>query len=137
MKLLQRAPGVQLVQFLQGPLGKEYAKLTCILQGRLPLLATDIFASYAAGWRATKVLGGRDASGQWRTMEAKEYPPLLSQILARQFRWYDSECERSGDEQVPEGLAEAVELLGQTWDPYGSCTGRDRMLQDYQPLRDG
>lgn len=69
-------------------------------------------------------------------MEAKEYPALLSCILARQFKWYDDTCETSSTEPIPEGLSEAVEVLGQIWDPYGSETN-NHMLHDYQPMRDG
>lgn len=135
--LIRLAPGVQLTQFLQGPLGRDFAKPTCILQGRLPFLASMIYANYASGWSATSTLGGKDSQGRWKTMEAKEYPPLLSRIIAAQFKWFDEQSSFSGSEDDPEGLSAAIEKLSKVWDPYASSTNDGVMLHDYQPGLDG
>lgn len=78
------------------------------------------------------MLGGKDSSGSWRTMRAKEYPSLLCKILAHQFAWYNDTCEGCESVSSPEGLDEMVIRLGQ-WDPYNLDTTCTTMRQDYQP----
>lgn len=76
------------VAFLQGPLGQTFAKPTTMLAGRLPWLASMLFAHYSKGWKATEVLGGREGSA----------------------------CE--GTEMDPEGLPEVLAKLVMVHDPY-------------------
>jgi hypothetical protein len=44
---------IKTVAFLQGPLGQTFAKPTTMLAGRLPWLASMLFAHYSKGWKAT------------------------------------------------------------------------------------
>ena len=128
-----RAPDVEVIQFLQGPLGQPFSKPTKLLVGRLPLLKHHLFASYDAGWRPTTVLGGLDDDG-WRTAAAKAYPSRLCEILARNYLWFASQAPTSGIEDDPPQLAAARKILC-NWDPY--TDGTTSFFRDYHCRADG
>lgn len=111
-----RADDVEVVQFLQGPLGQPFSKPTRLLVGRLPHLKQHLYASYDVGWRPTTTLGGLDEHG-WRTAAAKAYPQKLCEILARNYLWFAAKAPVSGCEPDPVMLAAARKALCE-WDPY-------------------
>ena len=112
---LLRAPDVETIQFLQGPLGQPFSKPTKLLIGRLPLLQRHLYAAYDVGWRSTVTLGGLDSDG-WKTAAAKSYPSKLCEVLARSYLWYADRVPTSGQEDDPPQLAMAKEVLC-NWDP--------------------
>ena len=103
----------QLLQILQGPLGKSYSKPTRLLVGRMPWLGHDFFASYDKKWRPSAWLGGKHSDGTWRTAEAKTYPPRMCQVLARSYMQYATVVQMEGEETDPEGLQDALAALAQ------------------------
>ena len=116
--------------FLQGPLGRKFAKPTMILCGRLMGLPKALYEHYSPMWRPTETLGGRNRHGRgWKTSQAKEYPPLMNLVFAEEFvRFSDSViCEGWNDD--PEGTSEMLQHLGQ-WDPYEAEL---EMKGDFQP----
>eukprot|EP00438_Fugacium_kawagutii_P016181 Skav225033 [mRNA] locus=scaffold2061:194267:195232:+ [translate_table: standard] len=126
------APGVYIVQFLQGPLGQISAKPTTLLVGRLPGLAARLFAAYQKGWKATASLGGKDSQGAWKTARAKEYPTALCKVLAEEFVTFaTSQPEEDFDALTPE-VHEMLAKL-QNWDPYLTDGSAGVMAADYHP----
>eukprot|EP00438_Fugacium_kawagutii_P028318 Skav205363 [mRNA] locus=scaffold3980:63623:65648:+ [translate_table: standard] len=123
------AADINLLQFLQGPLGKPYPKPTCLLHARLPGLAAAIFSEYDKTWRPTEKLGGRSAAGEWRTAAAKIYPERMCKALAFQFAWYARQCPVEGSEDDPSALYAALQALSLHWDPYQ--VGSHEMCGDY------
>ena len=116
--------------FLQGPLGRRFAKPTMILCGRLKGLPKALYEHYNPMWRATDALGGRNAHGKgWKTSQAKEYPPLMNLIFAEEFLQFAANLECGGWHDDPEGTEEMVQHLGR-WDPY---EGVQEMKGDFQP----
>ena len=126
---LLKGKGHRLVTFLQGPLGRRFAKPTRLLTGHLPDLERQIYQAYQPGWKATAWLGGRDEKGGWRTSEAKAYPPLLCWLLANSYIEHDSKIQKAEEELTPVGLDDAIKALSQVYDPYGPCA---EMLRDFQ-----
>ena len=118
--------------FLQGPLGRPFAKPTALLVGRISGLAERIFAAYDKGWRPTQVLGGK-CGQHWATRAAKEYPVRLCEVLAKahmQFAWdlQTSEIEA----HAPEELSTAVNALCGHFDPYYLEAKGNVMQNDYR-----
>ena len=128
-----RAPDVETIQFLQGPLGQPFSKPTKLLIGRLPLLQRHLYAAYDVGWRSTVTLGGLDSDG-WKTAAAKSYPSKLCEVLARSYLWYAERVPTSGHEDHPPQLAMAKEVLC-NWDPYTGSTMS--FFRDYHTRTDG
>ena len=108
---------VSLVTFLQGPLGRPFAKPTRLLVGRLPGMAQALYSRYDTSWKPTQVLGGRGSTG-WKTASAKVYPANLSAAIAEQFVLFASSAQRSGHTDEPKWLPTAIDRLSM-WDPYG------------------
>eukprot|EP00435_Cladocopium_sp_Y103_P018773 s3046_g4.t1 len=107
----------QLVTFLQGPLGRPFAKPTNLLAGRLHGLAGQLYAAYDPTWKPTQVLGGKK-NGRWKTMQAKEYPVRMCEILAKAHMTFAEQIEEEGQEITPAGLADALQALCGHFDPY-------------------
>ena len=118
--------------FMQGPLGKEYAKPTTLLLGRMHRLPGQIFASYQPHWRPTQVLGGRDGS-TWKTTAAKAYPSELSRLIANAFLEHSEDLISDGETPEPDGLSEALANLTKGWDPYLQDAQGHMMQSDYNP----
>lgn len=130
---LLRAPDVETIQFLQGPLGQPFSKPTKLLIGRLPLLQRHLYAAYDVGWRSTVTRGGLDSDG-WKTAAAKSYPSKLCEVLARSYLWYADRVPTSGQEDDPPQLAMAKEVLCNR-DPYTGSTMS--FFRDYHTRADG
>lgn len=111
-----RDDAVDIIQFLQGPLGQPFSKPTNLLVGRLPMLKHHLFAAYDVTWRPTVLLGGMGEDG-WRTAAAKAYPSRLCEILARNYLWFANSANTFGSEMDPPELAAAMKALCR-WDPY-------------------
>eukprot|EP00438_Fugacium_kawagutii_P006413 Skav224266 [mRNA] locus=scaffold2636:222766:224574:- [translate_table: standard] len=124
------SPEWRLTYFLQGPLGREFAKPTVILASRLNGLATAIYQGYDKRWRPTSVLGGQE-DGQWRTAKAKAYPDRLCQILAQQYITFDASCQTERSEPDPDDLQAALDALTGVYDPYLLQQKGDRMHGDF------
>ena len=122
----------QTCTFLQGPLGKAYAKPTRLLLGRMHRLPGQIYASYNPLWRATQVLGGREGR-TWRTTAAKEYPVELSRLIANAFLEHSDDLASEGETLEPDGLQEALAHLTKGWDPYLHDAANHQMQSDYNP----
>ena len=121
---------IHTVTFLQGPLGRDYAKPTTMMIGRMPWFSSMIFSHYQKHWRATEVLGGRDGT-KWRTSKAKEYPIILSKIIAQSHLAHWSTCRTEGLEVEPEGLHSALSKLSNLHDPYDPNALGTTMKADY------
>eukprot|EP00438_Fugacium_kawagutii_P017131 Skav204405 [mRNA] locus=scaffold4169:218344:224337:+ [translate_table: standard] len=132
VKLLTQDPEVRTTSFLQGPLGREFAKPTVLLHGRLPWLPTLLFNAYLPGWRPTRVLVGRRGD-RWATHEAKAYPGRLCRILAESYLRFGAAVSRTGDGVDPPDMAKVTAVLGAMWDPYLMDTVCTEMRADYQP----
>eukprot|EP00435_Cladocopium_sp_Y103_P075263 s194_g55.t1 len=130
VKQLCKDKDINIITFLQGPLGRPYAKPTNLLSGRLHSLAFQIFAAYDSGWRPTQVLGGRH-NGQWRTMQAKEYPVKMCEILAKAHMQHAATIAEEGFEEIPEGIHAALEALCGHFDPYMTNAKGTSMQADY------
>ena len=130
VKRLLQGCDFKTITFLQGPLGRPYAKPTTFLVARMPDLAFAIFREYQPFWRPTQVLGGRNADGKtWATSAAKEYPQKLCQIMATEFLRYHDVIQTHGHCEFPDELQIAIDSLT-SWDPY--MTGvSDQMRADY------
>lgn len=124
-------PQLRLLQFMQGPLGRPFAKPTRLLHGRLPELPAELFSAYAPGWYPSRVLIGRH-NGQWATTAAKEYPPRLCRVIASQLTQHAQRHSFVDQEEDPPHFAAMVEALGRTWDIY-LHDDHGVMLNDYQP----
>ena len=95
-------PETGICTFLQGPLGRPFAKPTSMLLGRLKELPTDIYSSYLPNWSPSVFLGGLDSSGKWKTTAAKEYPEKLCALLARSYIRFSQNALTEGTESDPE-----------------------------------
>lgn len=126
----QQAADVDVVTFLQGPLGRPFHKPTSILAARLPGLAQYIFSQYDLSWRPTEWLGGKIGT-EWRTTRAKVYPEKLCKALASCHldRAADVECE--GDENIPEHLHPLIAALSGVHDPYDEMAEGVQMRPDF------
>ena len=124
------AAEIQLITFAQGPLGRSYSKPTNLLVGRLPHMAHALWEESDKKWVATDKLGGKNASGAWKTSAAKEYPAKMNMVLARQFMWFASQVRCEGMEDDPAELTEILSHLA-SWDPYTEEAGI--MKHDFQP----
>eukprot|EP00438_Fugacium_kawagutii_P004994 Skav215291 [mRNA] locus=scaffold2522:218059:220614:- [translate_table: standard] len=129
IKQLMLAGDINLLTFMQGPLGRPYPKPTCLLHARLPGLAAALFSEYDKTWRPTERLGGRNDAGEWRTAAAKIYPERMCKALALQFAWYARQCPVEGSEDDPVALQAALQALSLHWDPYQM--GSHEMCGDY------
>ena len=123
----------QTVTFCQGPLGVPYWKPTTLLVLRLPRLAAALFSGYDPSWKCEETLGGRGPGGEWRTTKAKEYPPRMCSIMAKEFAWYAGQIARSDQKASLDEFAD-ISALMKPWDPFLEDDLQDAMLQDYQPL---
>eukprot|EP00438_Fugacium_kawagutii_P035625 Skav226839 [mRNA] locus=scaffold1741:218094:224051:+ [translate_table: standard] len=132
VKLLTRDPQIRTTSFLQGPLGRDFAKPTVLLHGRLPWLPTLLFSAYMPGWRPSRILVGRRGD-QWATHEAKAYPERLCRILAESYLRFGATVSRTGDGVDPPDMAKVTAVLGAMWDPYLMDTVCTAMRADYQP----
>ena len=132
MKEILNLKCTQICTFLQGPLGRDYAKPTRLLLGRLHQLPGVIYASYQRNWKATQVLGGREGNS-WRATAAKEYPVELSRLIATAFLMHSADTESEGEAQDPEGLQQALDHLTHNWDPYHTASSGMMMQGDYNP----
>lgn len=125
---------IQLVSFLQGPLGQAFAKPTVILAGRVPWLASMLYEQYDKGWKPTEVLGGLEHQGQkrtWKTSKAKAYPERLSKAIAMAHLRHLELSTFEGREDDPEGLQEALLKLAGVHDPYDLNATGTTMMADY------
>eukprot|EP00438_Fugacium_kawagutii_P033935 Skav230284 [mRNA] locus=scaffold2091:267127:269969:- [translate_table: standard] len=132
VKLFVRAPSINTVTFLQGPLGRPYSKPTTFLCARMSSFASAVYAAYQPGWRPSQVLTGRTMGG-WATTQAKEYPSKLCEIIADQFSAFASSARMDGHEDVPTELHRIIDILGAPWDPYELDPQRTMMMADFQP----
>ena len=127
-----RDPHIARIQFLQGPLGRPYAKPTGMLVSRLPFLAKSLYKGYQPGWKASVKLGGKAQDGRWKTHVAKEYPEAMCKILAVEYGWYERQLATSGWEAEPSGLEEALSHL--TTGPVDvNFDFAQQMGEDFQP----
>ena len=122
---------VALLTFLQGPLGREFSKPTRLLIGFMSDLPQRIFSAYDKSWRPSKVLSGRDAEGNWRTSQGKEYPSKLCEILALSYIAHADSLECEGHEDDPEGLSSAIEEMAWVWRDHRKSD--QQMRKDFQP----
>ena len=81
------------------------------------------------------ILGGRTASGQWKTAEAKQYPSELCRLVAQAFADHAKKVDLEGFEDDPIELDDALSKLSFSWDPY--VQEEQTMLGDFQPQRYG
>ena len=126
------AAEVQRVDFLQGPLGRKFAKPTVLYAARLPHLASAIYEQYDRHWKPQIVLGGKcHTTGSWKTSQAKEYPERLSFVIASQLCMHAENIATEEDEIEPPELEQALAAL-HGWDPYNVGHG-DAMQSDYHP----
>ena len=125
-----RDPQIARIQFLQGPLGRPFAKPTGLLVSRLPLLARSLYRGYQPGWKASVRLGGKSDDGKWKTHAAKEYPEAMCRILAREYGWFEGQLTVCGCEAEPQGLEEALHHLT-TWPETANFV--QCMREDFQP----
>ena len=110
VKRLVLSPEWDIVTFLQGALGVEYAKPTrCGYLDWRRLL----YSAYTPGWRPTEVLGGRTADGAWATMKAKAYPLKMNQVLCYEHWRYIQKRERHGHAE------DSPALKGSLSSPFG------------------
>ena len=126
-----KIPGMQTILFLQGPLGRPFAKPTRMLTGRLPGLAAQFYTAYNPRWRPTVVLGGKEGK-TWRTSAAKIYPTEMCRVIAEAFSRFAATVTTHGTEPFPDEAREACEVLSK-WDPYQA--GSHGMQADYNPKR--
>ena len=70
-----RDDAVDIIQFLQGPLGQPFSKPTNLLVGRLPMLKHHLYAAYDVTWRPTVLLGGI-----WVKMGGAQQPPKPTRL---------------------------------------------------------
>ena len=131
VKRLVLSPEWDIVTFLQGPLGVEYAKPTRLLALRLPHLAAALYSSYNPSWRPTEILGGRSADGTWATMKVKAYPMKMNQVLCCEHWHYIRQRERQGHVEDSQALKDACRALSAFWDPYMYTTKGVVMTSDY------
>jgi len=125
---------IQLVTFLQGPLGQAFAKPTVMLAGRVPWLASMLYEQYAKGWRPTETLGGLEQQGKkavWKTSKAKAYPERLSKAIAFAHLRHLEVSQFEGTEIDPEGLQEVLTKLAGVHDPYDPTATGTTMMADY------
>ena len=132
VKELLNLPMVEIISFLQGPLGRPYPKPTRLLVARMPFLRRRILEAYRPGWKATEFLGGKSGN-QWRTAAAKVYPTELSRVLSHAFIEYASQLQFSGGEEIPNEVTDAIQALT-AWDPY-IASQTSRMQADYNPKK--
>ena len=130
VKWLMMHVQIQMVTFLQGPLGQAFAKPTVLLTARLPWLASMLFDHYDKGWVATETLEGREGSG-WKTSRAKAYPEKLSKVIAHAHLRFLEDADFEGTELDPEGLQFALDKLARLHDPYDEHAVGTRMMADY------
>ena len=102
---------VQMFSFVQGPLGRPFWKPTTLMAGRLRSLPHRIFSAYDPKWKPTSWLGGKRADGQWRTTEAKAYPPKLCEVLAHSYIDFAETVPMEGFESDPKGIEPALHAL--------------------------
>eukprot|EP00438_Fugacium_kawagutii_P015107 Skav214598 [mRNA] locus=scaffold57:531067:532428:+ [translate_table: standard] len=126
------APQVNTVTFLQGPLGQISPKPTTLLAARLPGLPARIYAAYQRHWTVQHYLGGRAATGEWKTARAKAYPEALCQVLAEEYTLYPQYHLEEAFDEVPEDVRLAIDRLSQ-WDPYLLNSSAGVMAADYHP----
>ena len=132
LQRLMQAATVQRIDFMQGPMGRPYAKPTTLLAARLPYLPSEIFGQYDTSWRPTMMLGGRcQQTKAWKTTQAKAYPERLCFALAKQYCWFADQAPCESFHPDPPGLTAALEALTR-WDPYLTGVG-DEMVSDYHP----
>ena len=130
MKWLLLDSQIRTVTFLQGPLGRRFAKPTTMMVGRLPWFASMIFSHNDKNWRATEVLGGREGK-RWKTTKAKEYPVKMSKVIAQAHLRHCGEIEVEGTEKDPDGLQDALRKLVGVHDPYDIFAASTHMMSDY------
>ena len=128
---LLRLPQVEIVSFLQGPLGRSFPKPTRLLVARLGALRGKLYGAYQKSWKATTNLGGKEGN-VWKTSAAKVYPVATSKVIAEQFITFAQNQTYGEEEPIPAAASEAITALTGKWDPY--VTGAmDRMQADYNP----
>eukprot|EP00438_Fugacium_kawagutii_P019093 Skav234721 [mRNA] locus=scaffold634:416566:420593:- [translate_table: standard] len=132
VRMLTQDHAISTTAFLQGPLGRDFAKPTVLLHGRLPFLPRLLFGAYQKNWSPSRTLIGR-VHGQWATCEAKAYPSRLCRVLAEAYLMYAAQVTCDHDAVDPPGLQEIVKILGQVWDPYLIGHTGGIMKSDYQP----
>ena len=121
---------VRMLQFAQGPLGRDFAKPTRLVYSYMTSLPHDLFSAYDMAWRPRKVLSGKDQHGAWQTSQAKEYPEKMCWVLAQNYIKHAAGRECAGQESDPPGLAAAIEALAKIFDPYQE---EQEMGNDFQP----
>ena len=128
---LQQSPHINVLLFLQGPLGRPYAKPTRLLYGRLPTLPKWIFSSYTPGWKATETLGGKSGK-QWKTSAAKAYPERMCEAMASAYEDFATGLQCEGHQAISGELQAAIDALS-NWDPYDESGVQTDMKADYHP----
>ena len=123
IRRLLKAPEIDSVTFIQGPLGQPFTKPTTFVCGRLPGMAQALYSAYDQNWVATQKLGGWNGdTRQWNTARAKAYPERLCWVLAQQFQHHNAMLTTEGFQEEPEGLTAALEILAAPWDAYDENT---------------
>ena len=122
---------VSLLTFLQGPLGRDFAKPTRLLVGYMPFLPGMIYSAYDLTWRPTRVLQGRNKEGEWNTSAGKAYPDKMCEVLAKSFVRHADSLTCEGEENDPEGLQEYLAALA--WNIQERHPDDQQMGQDFQP----
>ena len=119
---------MQMITFMQGPLGRPFWKPTRLLAGRLEGLAGDLYRQYQPNWRPSMWLGGKHSDGSWRTMAAKEYPPKLCEILAHAYIKHSASVPTEGTEQTPSNVEQSLQVLTAALEE----SGEGQMHSDFQ-----
>ena len=130
LKQLLQAADVQLITFLQGPLGQKFPKPTTLLAARLPDLASQLYSSYDPSWKASEWLGGK-VGKTWRTTRAKVYPRKLCRVLAMAHMRHAELQVCDGEETLPLKVQEVINALSKVHDPYDLEATGTSMCADF------
>lgn len=139
-KVLRLSKAVCLHRFDQSVHGQVSQKPTNLLALRAPTLANYLYSYQlhdTAPLPVIAALTGKDAKGQWKTAQAKEYPPSLCKALALTIHDIVSTptADRTPAEPDPSAPWPAgFEQLTAPYDAYDPLTCNQQLGQDYAHL---
>ena len=70
-----------------------------------------LYSLYDPFWRATEVLGGCDATGEWRTRKAKAYPSRMCEAMSKAYLDFFAQCSFFESTESPQELSQALGAL--------------------------